>query len=243
MLTGRPPSSTSSSPTARPPYSVMLSSCASANVPGELATTGAARSRSVLSPGAALRALIAAPGNRACRGRSGLGGQAALEPRGARRQVAQLDSRDRRRQDGRLHPNKLLAAIQDRLDASAIVINDGGDFLVFGRIGLARLDHARSGTLRLHWCGRAQWHCRKPGVSAQKGAGTTSDGAFGFNAIEIDTAVRHKAPVVIVVANNGAWQIEVHDQTVTHGKVVGTKLQSLRPRRHGPRLWHVRRAG
>ena len=53
----------------------------------------------------------------------------------------------------------------------------------------------------------------------------TGDGAFGFNAIEIDTAVRHKAPVVIVVANNGAWQIEVHDQTVTHGKVVGTRLQ------------------
>ena len=53
----------------------------------------------------------------------------------------------------------------------------------------------------------------------------TGDGAFGFNAIEIDTAVRHKAPVLIVVANNGAWQIEVHDQTVTHGKVVGTRLQ------------------
>jgi acetolactate synthase I/II/III large subunit len=31
--------------------------------------------------------------------------------------------------------------------------------------------------------------------------------------------------VLIVVANNGAWQIEVHDQTDTHGKVVGTKLQ------------------
>jgi acetolactate synthase-1/2/3 large subunit len=28
-----------------------------------------------------------------------------------------------------------------------------------------------------------------------------------------------------VIANNGSWQIEVHDQTVTHGKVVGTKLQ------------------
>ena len=53
----------------------------------------------------------------------------------------------------------------------------------------------------------------------------TGDGAFWFNAMEIDTAVRHKAPVLIVVANNGAWQIEVHDQTDTHGKVVGTKLQ------------------
>jgi acetolactate synthase I/II/III large subunit len=53
----------------------------------------------------------------------------------------------------------------------------------------------------------------------------TGDGAFGFYAMEIDTAVRHKAPVLIVVANNGAWQIEVHDQAVTHGKVVGTRLQ------------------
>ena len=33
------------------------------------------------------------------------------------------------------------------------------------------------------------------------------------------------APVLIVVANNGAWQIEVQDQTVTPGKVAGTRLQ------------------
>jgi acetolactate synthase-1/2/3 large subunit len=31
--------------------------------------------------------------------------------------------------------------------------------------------------------------------------------------------------VLVIVANNGAWQIEVHDQTDTHGKVVGTRLQ------------------
>jgi len=43
--------------------------------------------------------------------------------------------------------------------------------------------------------------------------------------MEIDTAVRHKAPLLVVVANNGAWQIEVHDQTDTHGKVIGTRLQ------------------
>ncbi|MGE5336706.1 MAG: thiamine pyrophosphate-dependent enzyme, partial [Gemmatimonadota bacterium] len=45
------------------------------------------------------------------------------------------------------------------------------------------------------------------------------------NAMEIDTAARHRVPLLIVVANNGAWQIEVHDQTHTHGKVVGTRLQ------------------
>ena len=53
----------------------------------------------------------------------------------------------------------------------------------------------------------------------------TGDGSFGFNAIELDTAVRHRAAPVFVVANNGAWQIEVHDQTSTYGRVAGTKLQ------------------
>ena len=53
----------------------------------------------------------------------------------------------------------------------------------------------------------------------------TGDGSFGFNAMEIDTAARHQAPVLIVVANNGSWAIEVRDQQETHGKVVGTRLQ------------------
>jgi acetolactate synthase-1/2/3 large subunit len=53
----------------------------------------------------------------------------------------------------------------------------------------------------------------------------TGDGAFGFNAMELDTAARHKAPLLVVVANNGSWAIEVRDQLETHGKVVGTRLQ------------------
>jgi acetolactate synthase-1/2/3 large subunit len=43
--------------------------------------------------------------------------------------------------------------------------------------------------------------------------------------MEIDTAKRHQAPLLIVVANNGSWAIEVRDQKETHGKVVGTELQ------------------
>jgi acetolactate synthase-1/2/3 large subunit len=54
----------------------------------------------------------------------------------------------------------------------------------------------------------------------------TGDGAFGFNAMEIDTAVRHRVALLVVVANNAAWQIEVHDQRETHGRIVGTQLQS-----------------
>jgi acetolactate synthase-1/2/3 large subunit len=53
----------------------------------------------------------------------------------------------------------------------------------------------------------------------------TGDGAFGFNAMELDTAVRHRVPLLVVVANNGSWAIEVRDQRETHGRVVGTELR------------------
>ncbi|MEY3899696.1 MAG: putative acetolactate synthase, partial [Pseudomonadota bacterium] len=53
----------------------------------------------------------------------------------------------------------------------------------------------------------------------------TGDGSFGFNAMELDTAVRHNAPVLVVVANNGAWAIEVRDQIESYGTVVGTQLR------------------
>ena len=33
----------------------------------------------------------------------------------------------------------------------------------------------------------------------------SGDGAFGINAMEIDTAVRHRIPVVVVISNNGGW--------------------------------------
>jgi acetolactate synthase-1/2/3 large subunit len=31
------------------------------------------------------------------------------------------------------------------------------------------------------------------------------DGSYGINSMEIDTAVRHKIPVVCVISNNGGW--------------------------------------
>jgi acetolactate synthase-1/2/3 large subunit len=127
--------------------------------------------------------------------------------------------------DGKLHPNKVLSAVQEAIGDDAVIITDGGDFLSFARIGLsapAMLDPGPFGCIGVgvpYGIAASLAFPDRPVVVA------TGDGAFGFNAMEIDTAVRHKAPVLIVVANNGAWQIEVHDQTVTHGKVVGTRLQ------------------
>ena len=53
----------------------------------------------------------------------------------------------------------------------------------------------------------------------------TGDGAFGINAMEIDSAVRHGAKAVFIVSNNAAWNIERYDQEVNYGgRVVGTLL-------------------
>ena len=195
------------------------------NVPGELRDNRRGVVEICASPAAALRALIAAAGNRraavdrdwAAKLRSG------HEERAAKLRNSMAATAEGK--DGLLHPNKLLAAIQDRLDASAIVINDGGDFLAFGRIGLAASTMLDPGPFGCIGVGVPYGIAASLAFPDRTVLVATGDGAFGFNAIEIDTAVRHKAPVVIVVANNGAWQIEVHDQTVTHGKVVGTKLQ------------------
>jgi acetolactate synthase I/II/III large subunit len=127
--------------------------------------------------------------------------------------------------DGRMHPNRLLGALQAKLAPDAITVVDGGDFLAFARVGLAAGPYLDPGP----------FGCIGVGVPFGIAAGllypdrqvvvATGDGSFGFNAIELDTAVRHRANTVFGVANNGAWQIEVHDQSETYGRVVGTRLQ------------------
>lgn len=127
--------------------------------------------------------------------------------------------------DGLMHPNRVLAALRDALPADAVVVADGGDFLSFARVGLPAATYLDPGSLGCIGVGTpfgvaASLVCPDKTVVV-----ATGDGAFGFNAMEIDTAVRHQAPVLVVVANNGSWAIEVRDQQETHGRVVGTHLQ------------------
>jgi acetolactate synthase-1/2/3 large subunit len=196
-----------------------------ADVTGELRDNRRGEVEILATPREALRALVEAAGNRT----------SSVDRQWAETLRAGHEERARKLRtsmantpagsDGRLHPNKVLAAIQDAIGNDAIVITDGGDFLSFARVGLSApkmLDPGPFGCIGVgvpYGIAASLAYPDRPVVVA------TGDGSFGFNAIEIDTAVRHQAPVLIVVANNGAWQIEVHDQTVTHGKVVGTKLQ------------------
>ncbi|MBC5766385.1 thiamine pyrophosphate-binding protein [Ramlibacter albus] len=127
--------------------------------------------------------------------------------------------------DGRMHPNKALAAVRDALPDDAIVVADGGDFLSFARVGLPASTYLDPGPLGCIGVGTPFGIAASLACPDRTVVVATGDGAFGFNAMEIDTAVRHKAPLLVVVANNGSWAIEVRDQQETHGKVVGTRLQ------------------
>jgi acetolactate synthase-1/2/3 large subunit len=52
----------------------------------------------------------------------------------------------------------------------------------------------------------------------------TGDGAFGFNAMEFDTAVRHNLPVVTILGNDSAWGIDRQIQLGLYGRPVATDL-------------------
>lgn len=54
------------------------------------------------------------------------------------------------------------------------------------------------------------------------------DGAFGFNGMEIDTAVRHNIPVTVIVGNDAVWGIDYHQQVDLYGRTVATELLPVR---------------
>ena len=124
-----------------------------------------------------------------------------------------------------MHPNRLLAALREALPRDAVVVADGGDFLSFARVGLPASTHLDPGSLRCIGVGTPFGIAAALACPGRTVVVATGDGSFGFNALQIDTAARHRAPVPIIVANNGSWAIEVRDQQETHGKVVGTRLQ------------------
>ena len=56
----------------------------------------------------------------------------------------------------------------------------------------------------------------------------SGDGAFGFQAMELDTAVRHNLPVKMVLGNDAAWGIDRQIQIGLYGKPVATDLLTSR---------------
>ncbi len=127
--------------------------------------------------------------------------------------------------DGRIHPAAVIAAVRDAVDDDHIAIADGGDFLSFARVGLTSANYLDAGVFGCLGVGVPFANAAALMYPDREVVCVTGDGAFGINAMEIDTAVRHGCRAVFVVSNNGAWNIERFDQEVNYGgRIVGTEL-------------------
>ncbi|ROO33029.1 thiamine pyrophosphate-binding protein [Salinisphaera orenii] len=147
---------------------------------------------------------------------------------------------------GRMAPNRLLAELKKRLDPQAVIIADGGDSLSFARVALNGRTYLDPGPLGCIGIGPAFAIGAAKAAPGRQVVAVTGDGSFGFTAMELDTAVRHKAACMIVVSNNGSWAIEVRDQMDRFGRAVGTQLQyadyAAMARAFGMKAWRLETA-
>lgn len=126
-----------------------------------------------------------------------------------------------------VHPARLIAEIDRYLDGDAIVVCDGGDFVSFaGRL----IERPKPGL----WIDPGPYGCLGSGPGYAMAAKlarpdrqvllVSGDGAFGFSAMEFDTMVRHRIPVVCVVGNNGIWALEKHPMQKMLGASIAADL-------------------
>ena len=127
--------------------------------------------------------------------------------------------------DGHIHPNRIFAALRGLLAPDAITVADGGDLLSFARMGLDTRHYLDAGAFGCLGVGTPYAVAAALLHPGRQVVAVTGDGAFGINAMEIDSAQRHGARCVFIVSNNAAWNIERLDQEMNYGgRVVGTKL-------------------
>jgi acetolactate synthase-1/2/3 large subunit len=107
-----------------------------------------------------------------------------------------------------IHPLRLCKEVRDFLRRDAILVVDGQEILNFGRQAIPtyvpghRLNSGAFGTMGVGLPYGVGAKVARPDTQVLVLHG---DGSFGINAMDIDTAVRHKVPVVCVISNNGGW--------------------------------------
>ena len=111
------------------------------------------------------------------------------------------------------------------------LVFDGGDFCHFGRSYIPALKPK----LWFNVSSLGMLGSSLPTALAAKVAYPDSrvfmlsgDGAFGFNGMEFDTAVRHKLNIVAIVGNDSAWGIDRQIQLGLYGRPVATDLLQTR---------------
>jgi thiamine pyrophosphate-dependent acetolactate synthase large subunit-like protein len=111
-------------------------------------------------------------------------------------------------EDGDIHPLRLCEEISNFMARDAILVVDGQEILNYGRQSMPtyapghRLNSGPFGTMGVGLPFALGAKLAKPDKQVICVHG---DGSFGLNAMELDTAVRHKIPVLVVISLNGGW--------------------------------------
>ena len=195
-----------------------------ADTAGELIDNRRGQPEIMATPALALRAMLEAAGNR----RSGVDADWAdgLRRKHRERMAASSAAKETVGADGKIHPRVIFDAIAEVADPDHIAIADGGDLLSFARVGLASPTYMDAGAFGCLGVGVPFAVAAALAFPNRQVISVNGDGAFGINAMEIDTAVRHGARAVFIVSNNAAWNIERYDQEANYGgRVVGTTLR------------------
>ena len=130
---------------------------------------------------------------------------------------------------GRIHPLTLVGAINNLVDKDTICIVDGGDILSFARVGLSTHTYLDLGPFGCLGAGAPYAVAGALAFPGRRTIALIGDGAFGFGAMEIETAVRCGARALFVIANNDAWNIERQHQVATYpGQDLGGDLSPSR---------------
>ena len=105
-----------------------------------------------------------------------------------------------------IHPLRVCREVRDFLTDDTIYVVDGHEILNFSRQSILThkpFHRVNAGTHGTMGVGIPFAIGAQAGNPAKRVVLMTGDGAFGWNGMEIDTAVRNNLPVIIVVANNG----------------------------------------
>jgi len=118
------------------------------------------------------------------------------------------DQENRMASGGRpIHPLRLCKEIRDFLPRDAVLCVDGQEILNYARSAIP--------FYAPHSLNSGPYGCMGVGLPFGLGAKAAmpdnlvmvlhGDGSFGLNAMEMDTALRHRLPVICVISNNGGW--------------------------------------
>jgi acetolactate synthase-1/2/3 large subunit len=128
-----------------------------------------------------------------------------------------------------MHPLRLCAALQPLVERGVLVA-DGGEFGQWCQAGLApavRLINGPSGSIGSAVPMALGARLARPDLAV---VAVLGDGTFGFHALEFDTAVRHRIPLVAVIGNDARWNAEHQLQLQQYGpgRAVGCELLPTR---------------